>query len=59
VEKVLPELTKLMSYPTTIFIDKKGVVRKIHTGFSGPATEKFFEEFKIGFNRTVDELINE
>ena len=59
VERVLPELTKLMSYPTTIFIDKKGQVRKIHTGFNGPATGKFFEEFKTGFNQTVNELIDE
>ena len=59
VEKVLPELTKLMSYPTTIFIDKKGHVRKIHTGFSGPATGKFYEEFKTQFNQTVSELIDE
>ena len=59
VEKALPELTKLMSYPTTIFIDKKGQVRKIHTGFNGPATGKFYEEFKTEFNRTVSELIDE
>jgi len=57
VAKVLPELTKLMSYPTTIFIDKNGKVRKIHTGFNGPATGKFYEEFKAEFNRTIEELI--
>jgi thiol-disulfide isomerase/thioredoxin len=57
--RVLPELTKLMSYPTTIFVDKKGQVRKIHTGFNGPATGKFYEEFKTGFNRTVNDLIAE
>ncbi len=57
--KVLPELSKVASYPTTIFIDKKGAVRKIHTGFNGPATGKFYEEFKAEFNRTVDELIEE
>ena len=59
VEKTLPELTRLMSYPTTIFIDKKGKMRKIHTGFNGPATGKFYEEFKNEFNRTVNELIDE
>ena len=58
VAKVLPELTKLMSYPTTIFIDKKGKVKKIHTGFNGPATGKFYEEFKAEFNRTIDNLID-
>ena len=59
VSSVLPELTKLASYPTTIFIDKKGQVRKIHSGFSGPATGQFYEEFKEEFNRTVDELVDE
>ncbi len=59
VSNVLPELNKLMSYPTTIFIDKRGSVRKIHTGFNGPATGQFYEEFKTEFNRTVDELIAE
>ena len=59
VSKVLPEITKLMSYPTTFFIDKNGKVRKIHTGFNGPATGKFYEEFIAAFNRTVDELVNE
>jgi thiol-disulfide isomerase/thioredoxin len=59
VAKVLPELNRIMSYPTTVFIDKKGQVRKIHAGFSGPATGKFYEEFKTEFNRTVDELVDE
>ena len=57
--KVLPELSKVMSYPTMIFIDRKGRVRKIHTGFSGPATGVFYENFKTEFNRTMDELIAE
>ena len=34
--KTLPMLNTVMSFPTTIFIDKEGKVRKIHTGFSGP-----------------------
>ena len=59
VANVLPELTSLMSYPTTFFIDKKGHVRKIHTGFNGPATGKFYEEFKNSFNLIINELVNE
>jgi thiol-disulfide isomerase/thioredoxin len=55
--KVLPQLSKIISYPTLIFIDKKGNVNKIHTGFNGPATGKFYEEFKEEFNRTIDELL--
>lgn len=54
--KKLPMLNKIMSYPTTIIIDKKGAVRKISTGFSGPGTgehyEKFVKEF-TAFNETL------
>ncbi len=55
--KALPELEKVNGYPTTIFIDKEGKIRKIHTGFNGPATGLFHEEFKKEFNALVDELI--
>jgi hypothetical protein len=59
VARVLPEIPRLMSYPTTFFIDKKSNVRKIHTGFSGPATGQFYEDFKINFNSTIDALLAE
>ncbi|MCH7785356.1 MAG: TlpA family protein disulfide reductase [Bacteroidetes bacterium] len=55
----LPMLNHVLSYPTTIFIDKKGKVRKIHTGFNGPATGKKYVEFKIKFESFVDELLKE
>lgn len=46
-EKALPQLNKIMSFPTSIYINKKGEIVKIHTGFSGPGTseyETFVEE---------------
>jgi hypothetical protein len=43
--KTLPMLNAIIAYPTTLVIDKKGVVRKIHTGFSGPATGKHYQDF--------------
>ena len=55
----LPMLNHILSYPTTIFLDKKGTVRKIHTGFNGPATGKKYDEFKIEFNQFMNLLINE
>lgn len=57
--KALPELEKVNGYPTTIFIDKQGKIRKIHTGFNGPATGLFHEEFKRDFNLLIDELLAE
>lgn len=55
----LPELDNFSSYPTTIFIDKQGKVRTIHTGFNGPATGLFYEEFIKEFNALVDSLLKE
>jgi thiol-disulfide isomerase/thioredoxin len=56
--KVLPEIDKLAGYPTTFFIDRKGKVAKIHTGFSGPATGVFYEAWQAAFNALVDELLS-
>lgn len=55
----LPMLNHVLSYPTTIFIDKKGTVRRIHTGFTGPASSEKYEEFKDEFERFVEKLANE
>jgi thiol-disulfide isomerase/thioredoxin len=57
--KKLPMLTQVLSYPTTIFIDKKGIVRKIYTGFNGPATGEKYTEFKKDFETFVALLANE
>lgn len=59
VANALPEVEDFSSYPTTLFIDKKGLVRKIHTGFNGPATGLFYEEFKRDFNALIDSLLSE
>jgi hypothetical protein len=56
---VLPEVENFSGYPTTLFIDKKGNVRKIHTGFTGPATGLFYEDFKKEFNVLIDSLLAE
>jgi len=57
--EALPMLNKLMSFPTTIFLDKHHKVRKIHTGFSGPGTGDLYEKYIDEFNVFMDKLINE
>ncbi|TYZ11034.1 TlpA family protein disulfide reductase [Hymenobacter lutimineralis] len=57
--KSLPQLAKVLAFPTTIFLDKKGEVRKIHTGYSGPGTGKYYEQEKADFNKTIDQLLAE
>ena len=58
-EKTLPMLSAILSFPTTIIIDKKGRVRNIHTGFSGPATGIYFEKWKNDFTGMVEKLMAE
>jgi len=55
----LPMLNHVLSYPTTIFIDKTGVVRRIHTGFNGPATGEKYYEFVNEFESYVRMLTEE
>ncbi len=55
----LPALDKITAFPTTIYIDKKGKVRKIYTGFSGPATGTEYEKFKQNNESFVANLLKE
>lgn len=57
--KSLPMLNHVMSFPTSIIIDKKGKVRSIHTGFSGPATGDYYLDYVNEFNILLDELLAE
>jgi len=55
----LPMLNHIMSYPTAIFIDKNKKVRRIHTGFYGPSTGDFYNDFVKETETLVQELLSE
>lgn len=57
--KMLPMLNALVAFPTTIFLDRDGKVRRIHTGFNGPGTGQRFEIFKQDFTTFIDDLLAE
>jgi len=59
VEKTLPQIDRIAAFPSTIFIDKTGRVRKIHTGYDGPGTGKFYDAFVKEFNENVNQLLKE
>ena len=59
VNKALPMLANFVAFPTLIIIDKKGKVRNIHTGYSGPATGIYFTEFKDHFISNLENYLNE
>ena len=58
-EDALPMLNHVMSYPTAIFIDRKGKIRKIHTGFYGPGTRDYYTTFTTETESFVKNLIKE
>lgn len=58
-EKTLPQLEKIQNFPTTIFLNRKGEIEKIHTGFSGPGTGVHYEEQQKEFYETVNGLLGE
>lgn len=57
--EALPMLNNIMSFPTTIFIDRTGKVRKIHTGFNGPGTGEYYENYKKETMIFLEKLLRE
>ncbi len=57
--ETLPALNRVLAFPTTIFIGKDGKVKHIHTGFTGPGTGIYYDQFKDRFNQIVNELLAE
>lgn len=52
-------LDEVHSFPTTIFIDRQGKIRKIFTGFYGPGTGKEYTLHTKAISTFVDSLITE
>ena len=58
-EKILPQLNGIFGYPTTLFVDRKGLVRHIHTGFAGPATGEHYTRLTRDFEERIQALLAE
>ena len=58
-QEKLPMLNAVLSYPTSIVVDKKGKVRYIHSGFDGPATGKPYEIYTRKFDSIITNLASE
>ncbi|MEO6547150.1 MAG: TlpA disulfide reductase family protein [Ferruginibacter sp.] len=58
-EKTLPQVTPIKFFPSSIIIDKKGKIRKLDTGFNGPATGTHYIAYKKEFEETINKLLKE
>ena len=54
----LPMITPIKSYPTSIVIDKNGKVVKIHTGFYGPSTGSYYENYTKEMEELITHLLS-
>lgn len=50
-------LNRVSAFPTSIFLNRKGEVVKIKTGFSGPGTGELYEQGKKEIKNFVEELL--
>lgn len=57
--ETFPQLNDIISFPTLIFIDKTGAIRKIHTGFSGPGTGTYYTDFVSETDAFISALVQE
>jgi thiol-disulfide isomerase/thioredoxin len=55
--QALPMLNHVLSYPTSIFMDREGQVRKIHTGFNGPGTGVYYSRFVEEYEAFLEKLL--
>jgi len=56
---VFPGISAISAFPTSIYLDKQHRVVKIHTGFSGPATEKEYLIYKERTEQYINKLLQE
>lgn len=57
VNESLPMLKNFVAFPTMIILDANHNVKKIHTGYSGPATGMHYIEFKEEFENFMQQLL--
>ena len=57
--ETLPDLTSVVAFPTSIFIDRQGKVRRIHSGFNGPGTGDHHEQLLAELEGLIEELLEE
>jgi thiol-disulfide isomerase/thioredoxin len=59
VNKKIPQLVHLNSWPTTVFVGRDGLVKSIHAGFASPASGDFNGQLKAEITARVEALLAE
>ena len=57
--KAFPMLTPIISYPTSIYVDKTGRICKVHTGFYGPSTGAYYNRYTESTSQFIQQKLSE
>jgi len=55
----VPQGENLNSWPTTFFVGRDGLVKRVHSGFASPASGEFHRQVREQFTETVERLLAE
>ena len=53
----LPDLSRVVAFPTTVFIRRDGTVHSIHSGFAGPGTGEHHEKLVAELEARIEALV--
>ncbi len=59
IPSVLRFLKSFRAYPTTVFVGADNRIKAVHTGFSGPATGRHYDELRAEFVKIIEEMLAE
>lgn len=56
-EKSLPFLNNIVSFPTTIILNRDGQVERVHAGFYGPGTGSYYIKYMEDTKKLIEKLL--
>ena len=55
--KHFESLNEIISFPTAIFVNKAGAIERIHTGFNGPSTGVYYDEYVLKTTALIESML--
>jgi len=55
--EALPDLDRIVAYPTSVFVGRDGIVRRIHSGFAGPGTGAHFDALIAELEALIESML--
>lgn len=52
-------LSEIISFPTSLFINRQGEVVRVHTGFNGPGTGDYYKKYKERTSALLESLLKD